>query len=52
VVLPLLESDLYTVMRACRDGRLSDTEVKFSDKSACCVIEASQRIPGKVRKGL
>jgi phosphoribosylamine--glycine ligase len=22
VVLPLLESDLYTVMRACRDGRL------------------------------
>ena len=28
-MLPLLESDLYTVMRACRDGKLSETEVKF-----------------------
>jgi phosphoribosylamine--glycine ligase len=51
VVLPLLESDLYTVMRACRDGRLTDTEVKFSDKSACCVIEASSGYPEKYEKG-
>jgi len=51
VVLPLLESDLYTVMRACRDGRLSETEVRFSDKSACCVIMASRGYPEKYEKG-
>jgi phosphoribosylamine--glycine ligase len=51
VVLPLLESDLYTVMRACRDGKLSETEVKFSDKSACCVILASRGYPEKYEKG-
>jgi phosphoribosylamine--glycine ligase len=51
VVLPLLESDLYTVMRACRDGRLSETEVKFSNKSACCVIMASRGYPEKYEKG-
>ena len=51
VVLPLLESDLYTVMRACRDGKLSETEVKFSDKSACCVIMASRGYPEKYEKG-
>jgi phosphoribosylamine--glycine ligase len=51
VVLPLLESDLYTVMRACRDGRLSETEVRFSNKSACCVIMASRGYPEKYEKG-
>ena len=30
VVLPLLESDLYTVMRAVTDGTLADCEVKFA----------------------
>lgn len=51
VVLPLLESDLLTVMRACRDGKLAETEVKFSDKSACCVIAASGGYPEKYEKG-
>src|SRR5699024_4236574 len=31
VVLPLLESDLLTVMTACTGGALADTEVKFRD---------------------
>ena len=31
VVLPLLESDLLTIMQACRNGTLAETEVKFSD---------------------
>jgi len=30
VVLPLLESDLLTVMQATTEGKLSETEVKFS----------------------
>ena len=51
VVLPLLESDLLTVMRACTDGRLADTEVKFADKHACCVIQASKGYPESYQKG-
>ena len=51
VVLPLLESDLYTVMRATTDGTLSECEVKFADKSACCVIMASKGYPEKYESG-
>lgn len=51
VVLPLLESDLYTVMKACREGTLSETEVRFSDKSACCVVMASEGYPESYEKG-
>ena len=51
VVLPLLESDLLTIMRACTNGTLADTEVKFSDKNACCVILASNGYPVSYKKG-
>ena len=51
VVLPLLESDLYTVMRATTDGTLADTEVKFSDKSAACIIMASAGYPEAYESG-
>ena len=51
VVLPLLESDLLTIMRACREGTLADTEVKFSAGSACCVVMASQGYPESYEKG-
>ena len=45
VVLPLLESDLLTVMKATTDGTLSETDVKFKDADACCVIMASDGYP-------
>ena len=51
VVLPLLESDLLTVMQAVTEGRLAETEVKFSDKHACCVILASAGYPTSYKKG-
>jgi phosphoribosylamine--glycine ligase len=51
VVLPLLESDLFTIMRAVTEERLSEVEVKFSDKSACCVILASKGYPEHYEKG-
>ena len=51
VVLPLLESDLLTIMRACTNGRLAETEVKFADKHACCVITASSGYPEAYKKG-
>ncbi len=51
VVLPLLESDLLTVMLSTTNGTLADTEVKFSDKHACCVITASAGYPESYKKG-
>ena len=51
VVLPLLESDLFTIMRACTDGTLADCEVKFSDGAACCVVMASDGYPGAYKSG-
>ena len=51
VVLPLLESDLLTVMRACTNGTLAETEVRFADKHACCVILASNGYPQSYKKG-
>ena len=51
VVLPLLESDLLTVMQAVTEERLGQIDVKFSDKSACCVILASKGYPESYEKG-
>ncbi|MBE6773666.1 MAG: phosphoribosylamine--glycine ligase [Clostridia bacterium] len=51
VVLPLLESDLLTVMKATTNGTLAETEVKFADKNACCVIMASAGYPQKYESG-
>ena len=51
VVLPLLESDLLTVMQAVTNEKLSECEVKFADKNACCVIMASEGYPVKYEKG-
>ena len=51
VVLPLLRSDLLTVMEACVRGELADTEVKFGDGAACCVIMAHKGYPGKYESG-
>ncbi len=51
VVLPLLESDLLEVMQAVTEERLAEIEVKFSNKSACCVIMASNGYPEKYAKG-
>lgn len=51
VVLPLLESDLLTVMKATTDGTLLETDVKFKDADACCVIMASDGYPVSYKKG-
>lgn len=50
-VLPLLESDLLTVMRACTEGRLADVEVKFAKKCSCCLVKASAGYPEKYATG-
>ena len=51
VVLPLLRSDLFTIMKATTDGTLADTPVEFEDKSAACVIMASEGYPVSYEKG-
>ena len=51
VVLPLMESDLLTVMQAVANETLTDTEVKFSSKSACCVVMASNGYPESYKSG-
>ena len=51
VVLPLLESDLLTVMEATTHGTLAETEVKFRDGAAACVILASGGYPLAYEKG-
>ena len=51
VVLPLLESDLFTIMKAVENGELTEDLVKFSSKHACCVVMASEGYPTKYDKG-
>ena len=51
VVLPLLESDLLTIMQAVNKGTLKDVEVKFSNNYACCVVMASGGYPVKYNTG-
>ncbi len=51
VVLPLLDSDLLTVMQAVTNETLDQCDVKFSDKHACCVIMASLGYPSSYEKG-
>lgn len=51
VVLPLLESDLLEIMMAVTEERLEPEMVKWSEKSACCVIGASEGYPLSYEKG-
>ena len=51
VVLPLLKSDLLTVMQAVTNGSLSETPVEFSNGNACCVVMASKGYPVAYEKG-
>ena len=51
VVLPLLESDLLTVMQAVTEGRLSEVPVTFKNEFAACVIMASSGYPTAYERG-
>ena len=51
VVLPLLKSDLLTVMRATTEGTLAETPVEFRDGAACCVVLASKGYPARYETG-
>ena len=44
-ILPLLETDLMDIIEAVWQERLSEFEVRFSDKSSACVVMASGGYP-------
>nr|WP_326127664.1 phosphoribosylamine--glycine ligase [uncultured Oscillibacter sp.] len=51
VVLPLLKTDLLTVMRAVEEETLGNLEVEWSGGAAACVILASGGYPEHYEKG-
>ncbi len=51
VVLPLLKSDLFTIMRATVDGTLDKVDVEFSTDNVCCIMLASGGYPTDYKKG-
>lgn len=51
VVIPLLQSDLLTIMQACHDETLDKVDIKWSDEHCACVVEASGGYPVKYEKG-
>ena len=51
VVLPLLKTDLLTIMEAVYEERLSEVPVEFEDGYAACVILASGGYPKKYVTG-
>ena len=51
VVLPLLESDLLDIMIKTSNGTLKESDVKFSDGAAACVVIASEGYPVHYEKG-
>ncbi len=51
VVLPLLESDLFAIMRAVREGRLAETDIRWKKESAACIVLASGGYPEKYESG-
>ncbi len=44
-VLPLLQSDLLTILQSTVDGTLDKTDVSFSTGASCCVVAASGGYP-------
>lgn len=50
-VLPLLMTDLLTIMQAVSEENLSAIDVKFSREHSCCVIAASSGYPGPFETG-
>lgn len=51
VVLPLLDGDLFEIMRATAEGRLAEVSVGQKNGAAACVIIASGGYPAAYEKG-
>jgi phosphoribosylamine--glycine ligase len=50
-ILLRLESDLVDALEACIDGRLADTELRWSPGASACVVASSAGYPGSYQSG-
>jgi phosphoribosylamine--glycine ligase len=51
-ILLRLESDLVEALVACTEGRLAETELRWSRGAAACVVASSSGYPGSYKTGL
>lgn len=51
-ILVRLESDLVDALEACIDGRLAETEMRWSQGAAACVVASSSGYPESYKTGL
>ncbi|HZP05069.1 MAG TPA: phosphoribosylamine--glycine ligase [Terracidiphilus sp.] len=51
-ILVRLESDLIEALEACIDGRLGETELRWSPGASACVVASSAGYPGAYKTGL
>jgi phosphoribosylamine--glycine ligase len=51
-ILLRLDSDLVDALEACVDGRLADTELRWSPGAAVCVVASSASYPGSYKTGM
>jgi phosphoribosylamine--glycine ligase len=51
-ILLRLESDLMEALVACTEGRLAETEMRWSKGAAACVIASSSGYPGSYKTGI
>ena len=50
-VLPLIEGDFLELLYSTAKGKINKNSVKIADKTAVCVVAASQGYPGAYEKG-
>jgi phosphoribosylamine--glycine ligase len=50
-ILLRLESDLVEALEACIDGRLAETELRWSPGASACVVASSSGYPGAYKTG-
>jgi phosphoribosylamine--glycine ligase len=50
-ILPLMENDFLEVLEMCIDGRLNEVEMRWKDKTVCCVVGVSGGYPESYNKG-
>jgi phosphoribosylamine--glycine ligase len=51
-ILMRLESDLVDALEACVDGKLAETELRWTPGASACVVASSAGYPGKYKTGL
>lgn len=50
-ILPLLQTDLFTIMKAVEAEKLAELPIEFSQKASCCITVASEGYPASYKTG-